>query len=93
MWAFLYSSNYALTIQSIGSPLCFIMASFNHPSAIKTTWGRAAEEIDNYTWELLNSSGSGAGDQGLSLLVKMARLPDLGLGQLCLPDVDFGSDC
>ncbi|KAI9571819.1 hypothetical protein HD554DRAFT_1999169, partial [Boletus coccyginus] len=76
-------------ISGLCSPLCFIMASFNHPGAIKTTWGRVAEEIDDYTWELLNSPGSGAGDEGLSLLVKMARLPDLGLGQLCLPDIDF----
>lgn len=88
------SPSYATIIDDslVGSPLCFIMASFNHPGAIKTTWGRVAEEVDDYTWELLNSPGSGAGDQGLSLLVKMARLPDLGLGQLCMPDVDFESD-
>lgn len=65
------------------------MAAFNHPGAIKTTWGRMVEEIDDYTWELLNGRGSNVGDQGLGLLVKMARLPDLGLGQLCLPDVDL----
>lgn len=68
------------------------MACFNHPGAIKTTWGREAEEMDDYTWELFNSPGTGAGDQNLGMLVKMARLPDLGLGQLCLPDVDFESD-
>ncbi|KIJ61225.1 hypothetical protein HYDPIDRAFT_177122 [Hydnomerulius pinastri MD-312] len=79
-------------ISGLCSPLCFIMASFNHPGAIKTTWGRAAEEIDDYTWSLLNGPGVGTGDQGLSMLMKMARLPDLGLGQLCLPDVDFDSE-
>ncbi|KAF8438575.1 hypothetical protein L210DRAFT_3481759 [Boletus edulis BED1] len=79
-------------ISGLCSPLCFIMASFNHPGAIKTTWGRMAQEIDDRTWELLNSPGSSTCDQGLSLLVKMARLPDLGLGQLCLPDIDFESD-
>lgn len=68
------------------------MACFNHPGAIKTTWGRVAEDIDDHTWESLNSPSSGIGDRGLGLLVKMARLPDLGLGQLCLPDIDFESN-
>ncbi|KAH7882174.1 hypothetical protein F5I97DRAFT_1817382 [Phlebopus sp. FC_14] len=79
-------------ISGLCSPLCFIMASFSHPGAIKSTWGRVADEMDDHTWDLLNHPGTGTGDQGLSLLVKMTRLPDLGLGQLCLPDVDFGSD-
>ncbi|KAF9228079.1 hypothetical protein BS17DRAFT_745291 [Gyrodon lividus] len=78
-------------ISGLCSPLCFIMASFNHPAAIKTTWGRVAEEMDDYTWDLLNGPGVGAGDHGLSLLMKMTRLSDLGLGQLCLPDIDFDS--
>jgi hypothetical protein len=29
---------------------------------------------------------------GLGLLLKMTRLDDLGLGQLCLPDIDFEED-
>ncbi|KAH7921140.1 hypothetical protein BV22DRAFT_1132543 [Leucogyrophana mollusca] len=79
-------------ISGLCSPVCFILASFDYPGAIKTTWGNMAEEIDDYTWELLNGPGEGRGDMGLSMLLKMARLDDLGLGQLCLPDVDFGSD-
>ena len=67
-----------------GSPLCFIMASFDHPDAIKTTWGRVAEEMDEATWEVLNGPGAGKGDAHLTLLLRMARLDDLGLGQLCL---------
>ncbi|KAF9238325.1 hypothetical protein BU15DRAFT_47809 [Melanogaster broomeanus] len=79
-------------ISGLCSPLCFIMASFNYPAVIKTTWGRVAEEMDDFTWNLLNGPGVGTGDQGLSLLMKMTRLPDLGLAQLCLPGVDFDSD-
>jgi len=44
--------------------------------------------MDDATWDLLNGPGEGntQGDIGLGLgmLVKMTRLPDLGLGQLCL---------
>ncbi|KAI6101053.1 hypothetical protein EDD17DRAFT_1660103 [Pisolithus thermaeus] len=76
-------------ISGLCSPLCFVMASFNHPGAIKATWGRVAEEMDDVTWDLLNGPGVGIGDEGLSLLLKMTRLDDLGLAQLCLPDVDI----
>jgi hypothetical protein len=76
-------------LTGVGSPVCFILASFEYPYAIKTTWGRTADEIDDFTWNLLNGPGDGRGDKGLSLLLKMARLPDLGLGQLCLPDINF----
>lgn len=78
---------------SPGSPVCFILASFNYPGAIKSTWGRTANEIDDNTWDLLNSPGEGHGAQALALgmLLKMTRLEDLGLGQLCLPDIDFDS--
>ena len=76
-----------------GSPVCFILASFNYPGAIKSAWGNTAEDMDDRTWALLNSPGEGQmhGDisSGLSMLVKMTRLHDLGLAQLCLPDVDF----
>lgn len=50
-----------------------------------------ADELSSDTWELLNSPGEGHGDKGLGLLLKMTRLEDLGLAQLCLPDVDFDS--
>lgn len=79
-------------ISGLCSPLCFIVASFEYPSAIKTTWGRTADQIDDFTWDLLNGPGDGQGDKGLGLLLKMARLPDLGLGQLCLPDIDFDAE-
>ncbi|KAL4071550.1 hypothetical protein V8B97DRAFT_1960744 [Scleroderma yunnanense] len=71
-------------ISGLCSPLCFIMASFEHPDAIKTTWGRVADEMDEATWGVLNGPGVGSGDKGLTLLLKMTRLDDLGLAQLCL---------
>ena len=49
-------------------------------------------QMSDDTWSLLNSPGEGHGDMGLGLLLKMTRLDDLGLGQLCLPDVDFDED-
>jgi hypothetical protein len=88
----LVQSTIEVRLTGIGSPVCFILASFEYPSAIKTTWGRTADEIDDFTWGLLNGPGDGQGDKRLSLLLKMARLPDLGLGQLCLPDIDFDAE-
>jgi hypothetical protein len=45
-------------------------------------------EMDDMTWELLNGPGEGNARSdvglGLGMLVKMTRLHDLGLGQLCL---------
>ena len=50
-----------------------------------------ADEMDDLTWDLLNGPGEGPapGDIGrtLGMLVKMTRLHDLGLAQLC-----FGGD-
>ena len=47
--------------------------------------------MDDLTWDLLNGPGEGtaSGDIGrtLGMVVKMTRLHDLGLAQLC-----FGSD-
>ncbi|KAH7909983.1 hypothetical protein BJ138DRAFT_1009759 [Hygrophoropsis aurantiaca] len=79
-------------ISGLCSPVCFVLASFEYPGAIKTTWGLTAEEMDDRTWALLNGPGEGRGDMGLSMLVKMARLDDLGLGQLCLPGVELDFD-
>lgn len=80
-------------LSGLCSPVCFILASFNYPGAIKSAWGRTGDEMDDMTWQLLNGPGENntQGDIGLGLgmLVKMTRLHDLGLGQLCL-GVDHG---
>jgi hypothetical protein len=71
-----------------GSPVCFILASYDYPGAIKKAWGRTVDEIDDETWEIMNgpAGGNGTSELGtaLGMLVKMTRLHDLGLGQLCL---------
>ncbi|PFH47449.1 hypothetical protein AMATHDRAFT_152048 [Amanita thiersii Skay4041] len=74
-------------ISGLCSPLCFVLASFNYPGAIRQAWGCMVDEIDDETWEVLNSHGVGntTGKVGaaLSMVVKMTRLHDLGLSQLC----------
>ena len=75
-----------------GSPVCFILASYNYPGAIRSTWGRMAEELDDATWDLLDGPGQRANDMGLGMLLKMTRCHDLGLGQLFFPDLEFDSD-
>ncbi|KAJ3509539.1 hypothetical protein NLJ89_g5173 [Agrocybe chaxingu] len=78
-------------ISGLCSPVCFILASFNYPGAIKLAWGRMADEMDDSTWELLNGPGVGVAEnetsRTLGMLVRMTRLHDLGLAQLC-----FGVD-
>ncbi|KZT24959.1 hypothetical protein NEOLEDRAFT_1065960 [Neolentinus lepideus HHB14362 ss-1] len=79
-------------LSGICSSVCFIAASYNYPEAIRSTWGRTAEELDDQTWEFLNTPGGGHDDMGLGLLLRMSRLHDLGLAQLCFPDENFDSD-
>lgn len=72
--------------------MCFIMASFNYPTAIKSAWGKMADEMDDTTWDLLNIPDDGGAQSNesrtLGMLVRMTRLHDLGLAQLCFgPDV------
>lgn len=64
--------------------MCFVLASLNYPEAIRVIFGRSAEEMEEITWEYLNTAGSGVGrdDGGLSMILRMTRLDDLGLGQL-----------
>ena len=76
----------------LGSPVCFILASYNYPGAIRSTWGRMAEELDDATWDLLDGPGQRANDMGLGMLLKMTRCHDLGLGQLFFPELEFDSD-
>ena len=74
--------------------MCFILASFSTPETIKSTWGRTADEISDEIWALLDGKvqtdvKKGNDGLGLGLLLRMTRLADLGLGQLCMPEVDF----
>ena len=61
--------------------------------------GRMAEDLDDATWELLDRAGpvhpaqeeigaeKNVASVGLAMLLKMTRLHDLGLAQLCLPEL------
>jgi hypothetical protein len=55
-----------------------------------------ADEMDDDSWYLLNGPGDGTThsdlSQGLGMLVKMTRLHDLGLGQLCFSDSEEWSE-
>ncbi|KAJ3559220.1 hypothetical protein NP233_g11320 [Leucocoprinus birnbaumii] len=77
-------------ISGLCSPVCFILAAFNYPGAIQSAWGRMGDEMDEESWQLLNGPGDGTThsdlSQGLGMLVKMTRLHDLGLAQLCFSD-------
>jgi hypothetical protein len=68
------------------------MASINYPEAIRLIYGKMAEEMEDVTWEFLNTVGDGRDEEGFSMLLRMTRLHDLGLAQLCLPDVQFNED-
>jgi len=48
-----------------------------------------ADEMSGETWNLLNSPVQGQGDVSLGMLLKMTRLDDLGLGELCFQGMDF----
>ncbi len=72
----------------LGSPVCFILAAINFPGAIKSAWGRTEDELSDEVWEMLNVNTHEQADQAaasLGLLVRMTRLHDLGLAQLCFP--------
>ncbi|VDC02260.1 unnamed protein product [Peniophora sp. CBMAI 1063] len=76
-------------LSGLCSPICFLMASFHHPDAIQTVWGRMAETIDDKTWAALDAipPSTNNNGHGLAMLLKMTRLEDLGLSQLLEPDV------
>lgn len=73
-------------IDFAGTTVCFVLASLNYPEAIGLIFGRNAGEMEEITWEYLAAVGSDERDDGgLSLMLKMTRLDDLGLGQLLFP--------
>lgn len=54
-----------------------------------------AEDLDDETWALLNTPARaqpGQEDVGLSMVLKMTRLHDLGLAQLCVPEMGIDEE-
>ncbi|KAH9837799.1 uncharacterized protein C8Q71DRAFT_808328 [Rhodofomes roseus] len=78
-------------LSGLCSPMCFVLAAFNYPGAIRSAWGRMAEELDAETWDLLDGPGTSAvqNDRGLGMLLKMTRCADLGLGEMFFPDEEL----
>jgi hypothetical protein len=74
-----------------------MLAAYRVPAAAKAAWGCMAEDLDDTTWELLGDAepeppqsaktGMGEAGVGLGMLLKMTRLHDLGLAQLCVPEL------
>lgn len=85
-------------ISGLCSPVCFVLASFTFPDAIKGAWGKMAEDIDDISWEILNAPGSvqprnqSDTSAALGMIVRMTRLHDLGLAQLCFGEEEGVSD-
>ncbi|PPQ66861.1 hypothetical protein CVT24_008569 [Panaeolus cyanescens] len=88
-------------ISGLCSPMCFILACFDFPAAIKSAWGATSEEMDDITWELLNrpvvplqphqATAANLTSRSLGLLVRMTRMHDLGLTQLCFEPEDVAA--
>jgi len=71
-------------ISGLCSNVCFVLASSKYPEAIRLMFGRTGAEMEEITWEYLNAVGTDVerDDGGLSMMLKMTRLDDLGLSQL-----------
>ncbi|EKM52318.1 uncharacterized protein PHACADRAFT_211590 [Phanerochaete carnosa HHB-10118-sp] len=71
-------------ISGICSALCFMLVAYRFPAAIRSTWGRMAEELSDETWDELDGPlpGGAADSLGFSMMLKMTRCHDLGLSQL-----------
>ncbi|KAI0791537.1 hypothetical protein BC629DRAFT_1287782 [Irpex lacteus] len=77
-------------ISGICSALCYFLVAHNYPGAIRSTFGRRAEDIPDDAWDELNGGGEGGGGgtedrMGLGMLLRMTRCHDMGLEQLILP--------
>ena len=70
-----------------------MLAAYRYPAAIRSTWGRMAEELSDAVWDELDGPGLGGKPDamGLSMMLKMTRCHDLGLGQLFFPGQDMDS--
>ena len=59
----------------------------NYPEAIRLIFGQSAGDMEEITWDYLNTvvGSDERDDGGLSMMLRMTRLDDLGLGQLLFP--------
>jgi hypothetical protein len=76
--------------------MCFILAALNQcdPATIKAAWGHTAEEIDEAAWTTISQMSrtvQSSAAHELIMILRMTRLSDLGLAQLCFPDLSWES--
>lgn len=58
----------------------------DHPEAVRLIFGKGAGDLDEAAWQSVNIvDNSRRDDEGLSMVLGMTRLDDLGLGQLLFP--------
>lgn len=81
-------------LSGLCSPVCFVIAGINYSSVVRLLWGRTEDELDDETWAVLDGPGSdiASNDKGLSMLLKMTRCVDLGLGDLLFPDENLDEE-
>lgn len=70
--------------------MCFILVAHKYPAAIRSTWGRMAEELSDEIWDELDAPGDDT--MGLSTMLKMTRCHDLGLSQIFFSGDDGASE-
>lgn len=78
-------------ISGICSALCFMLVAHRYPAVLRGCWGRVGDELADATWDELDAPlPRSAADEGLgfSMVLKMTRCHDLGLGQLFGVDDD-----
>ena len=90
----LYFVMKTLTSVDVGSPLCFFLAAYQYPTALRSMWGHMAEELSDETWAELSPAVRSGGDLGLGLLLKMTRCHDLALQDILFrgQDIDDSPD-
>ena len=74
-----------------GSSICFLLAAYQYPAALRSMWGHMVNEMPEGAWSELKAHGysNGGRDFGLGLLVTMTRSHDLGLQELLFGDKDL----
>ncbi|KAI0342528.1 hypothetical protein BDW22DRAFT_1484736 [Trametopsis cervina] len=86
-------------ISGICSALCYLLVAHAYPGAMRSAFGRRAEDISDEAWAELDrplvsvgiGEEAGKDAMGLGMLLKMSRCHDMGLGQLMFPEGASGA--
>ena len=69
-----------------------MLVAYAYPAAIRSTWGRMADELSDATWAELDVPPGHGDVLGFGMFLKMSRCHDLGLAQLFFPDEDMDEE-